>query len=87
MRPRHVVVTTPNSEYNVRYPALAGGGFRHPDHRFEWTRLEFATWAGSVGESYGYDVDLRPVGDVDDEVGSPTQLAIFGRRTELEEKA
>lgn len=87
MRPRHVVVTTPNSEYNVRYPALAGGGFRHPDHRFEWTRLEFAAWAGSVGESYGYDVDLRPVGDVDDEVGSPTQMAIFGRRTELEEKA
>lgn len=77
MRPRHVVVTTPNSDYNVRYPALADGGFRHPDHRFEWSREEFATWATSVGEGYGYDVGLRPVGDVDEEVGAPTQMAVF----------
>lgn len=87
MRPRHVVVTTPNSEYNVRYPALAAGGFRHPDHRFEWSRGEFANWADSVGETYGYDVDLRPVGDRDDEVGSPTQLAVFALQTTRRENA
>lgn len=87
MRPRHVVVTTPNSEYNVRYPALAAGGFRHPDHRFEWSRGEFANWAASVGETYGYDVDLRPVGDRDDEVGSPTQLAVFALQTTRRENA
>jgi 3' terminal RNA ribose 2'-O-methyltransferase Hen1 len=77
MRPRHVVVTTPNREHNVRYPALAAGEFRHPDHRFEWTRAELAEWAASVGERYGYDVDLRPVGDVDPDVGPPTQMAVF----------
>ncbi|AFR51180.1 3' terminal RNA ribose 2'-O-methyltransferase Hen1 [Gordonia sp. KTR9] len=81
MRPRRVVVTTPNSEYNVRYPALAEGGFRHPDHRFEWTRREFGTWARQVGERYGYDVDLRPVGECDEEVGSPTQMAVFAQST------
>ncbi|WP_346425949.1 3' terminal RNA ribose 2'-O-methyltransferase Hen1 [Williamsia sp. 1135] len=82
MRPRHVVVTTPNAEYNVHYPALSGGGFRHPDHRFEWTRGEFTGWAGSVGEAYGYDVVVRPVGDLDDEVGSPTQMSVFSRRAD-----
>lgn len=80
MRPRHVVVTTPNSEYNIRYPALVGGGFRHTDHRFEWTRAEFAAWAESVGTSHGYAVDLRPVGDDDPEVGPPTQMAVFSLR-------
>ncbi|MFC0628311.1 3' terminal RNA ribose 2'-O-methyltransferase Hen1 [Kribbella deserti] len=74
-----VVVTTPNSEYNVRYPAL-GNGFRHPDHRFEWTRAEFAAWTSEVAAGYGYDVELRPVGPIDAEVGSPTQLALFTRR-------
>ena len=77
MRPRHVVVTTPNVDYNVRYPALADGGLRHPDHRFEWTCVELAEWATSVGERYGYDVHLRPVGDLDPEVGPPTQMAVF----------
>src|SRR5262249_47004944 len=35
--PEHVVVTTPNSEYNVRFEFLAPGAMRHRDHRFEWT--------------------------------------------------
>ena len=33
-RPGAVIVTTPNSEYNVLYEGLVG--MRHPDHRFEW---------------------------------------------------
>ena len=44
-RPGTVVVTTPNAEYNVRWESLPGGEFRHPDHRFEWSRAQFATWA------------------------------------------
>jgi 3' terminal RNA ribose 2'-O-methyltransferase Hen1 len=36
-RPGTVIVTTPNVEYNGRFPRLASGAFRHPDHRFEWT--------------------------------------------------
>ena len=78
-RPQHVVVTTPNADYNVRYPGLAPGAMRHPDHRFEWNRAEFAAWAARVAADHAYAVTLRPVGDDDPEVGSPTQLAIFTR--------
>ncbi|WP_328995329.1 3' terminal RNA ribose 2'-O-methyltransferase Hen1 [Kribbella sp. NBC_01245] len=73
-----VIVTTPNAEYNVNYPALLGG-YRHPDHRFEWTRAEFAAWTSEVAISYGYDVALRPVGPVSS-MGAPTQLALFTRK-------
>jgi 3' terminal RNA ribose 2'-O-methyltransferase Hen1 len=75
--PTTVVVTTPNREHNVRYPGLTG--LRHPDHRFEWTRAEFAAWTAAVAGRYGYTVRLAPVGDDDPEVGPPTQLAVFGR--------
>jgi 2-polyprenyl-3-methyl-5-hydroxy-6-metoxy-1,4-benzoquinol methylase len=80
-RPGAVVVTTPNAEHNVRYEHLAPGRFRHPDHRFEWTRAEFRAWAQAVGDRHGYTVELRPVGDDDPEVGPPTQLALFRRTT------
>jgi 3' terminal RNA ribose 2'-O-methyltransferase Hen1 len=76
-RPGAVIVTTPNSEYNVNYPALTG--MRHPDHRFEWTRAEFATWCDQVGTTYGYDVEVRGVGDVHPDLGTPTQMGVFRR--------
>ena len=47
-RPATIVLTTPNREYNVTWPNLAAGAFRHEDHRFEWTREEFQAWAQSV---------------------------------------
>jgi 3' terminal RNA ribose 2'-O-methyltransferase Hen1 len=73
--PHTVIVTTPNVEYNVRYETL--DGHRHDDHRFEWTRAQFTDWTAGVGSRHGYHVEIRPVGDVDEAVGSPTQLAIF----------
>lgn len=78
-RPGAVVVTTPNSEYNRLYPTLAAGERRHLDHRFEFTRDEFRGWAERVAHEHGYRVELRPVGDVDERFGSPTQLALFTR--------
>ena len=82
-RPGTVLVTTPNVEYNVRYPSLAAGSLRHTDHRFEWDRAQFGGWAREVAEAYGYTVELRPVGDEDPEVGAPTQLAVFTRSAEV----
>jgi 2-polyprenyl-3-methyl-5-hydroxy-6-metoxy-1,4-benzoquinol methylase len=76
-RPQHVLVTTPNIEYNVRYEFLTG--LRHPDHRFEWTRAEFAAWATRVAAEHGYQVAFEPVGDDDPEVGPPTQMGVFTR--------
>ncbi|MFF7370710.1 3' terminal RNA ribose 2'-O-methyltransferase Hen1 [Streptomyces tricolor] len=86
-RPRTVVVTTPNVEYNVRWEALPAGHVRHGDHRFEWTREEFRGWAQAVAERHGYEVAFAPVGPDDPEVGPPTQMATFTIRTEKEAKA
>jgi 3' terminal RNA ribose 2'-O-methyltransferase Hen1 len=77
--PRCVVVTTPNAEYNRRWETLPAGEFRHADHRFEWTRGEFAAWASRVAEAHGYGVRYLPVGPEDPEVGPPTQMAVFER--------
>lgn len=76
-RPRTVIVTTPNVEYNVRWETLPAGHVRHGDHRFEWTREEFRGWAGTVAERHGYDVEFVAVGPDDPEVGPPTQMAVF----------
>ncbi|MDT9693386.1 3' terminal RNA ribose 2'-O-methyltransferase Hen1 [Streptomyces sp. P9(2023)] len=80
-RPRTVLVTTPNVEYNVRWESLPAGHVRHGDHRFEWTREEFRTWAARVAEQYGYGVEFTPVGPDDPEVGPPTQMAVFTQST------
>jgi len=81
-KPRTVIVTTPNIEYNVRFETLPAGKFRHRDHRFEWTRAEFQAWANTVAERFGYTVSFAPVGPVDSEVGSPTQMGVFDMETE-----
>jgi 3' terminal RNA ribose 2'-O-methyltransferase Hen1 len=76
-RPTTVIITTPNSEYNVMWPTLPAGQFRHGDHRFEWTREEFRTWADSICDRFGYSVECVPVGPLDKKVGAPTQMGIF----------
>jgi 3' terminal RNA ribose 2'-O-methyltransferase Hen1 len=78
-RPRLVVVTTPNREYNVLFPSLPAGRFRHPDHRFEWTRAEFQDWAGRIGETYGYTVRHEGLGEEHPKLGAPGQMAVFSR--------
>jgi len=79
-RPRRVVVTTPNRDYNPHWPSLPAGTMRHRDHRFEWTRAEFQNWANGVAEREKYTVQFRPIGPEDLEAGSPTQMAVFDRK-------
>ena len=43
MKPKIVIITTPNKEYNVLFEHFEGP-FRHWDHKFEWTRSEFQNW-------------------------------------------
>ncbi|MFF5647684.1 3' terminal RNA ribose 2'-O-methyltransferase Hen1 [Streptomyces collinus] len=86
-RPRTVLVTTPNVEYNVRWESLPAGHVRHGDHRFEWTRAEFRAWAEVVAERHGYGVAFEPVGPDDPEVGPPTQMAVFTLTAPKEAKA
>jgi 3' terminal RNA ribose 2'-O-methyltransferase Hen1 len=77
--PKTVIVTTPNAEYNVRFPSLPAGVLRHKDHRFEWSRNEFGKWADSICDRFGYRVRFVSVGPEDSEVGSPTQMGVFTR--------
>ncbi|MDF9828165.1 3' terminal RNA ribose 2'-O-methyltransferase Hen1 [Ereboglobus sp. PH5-10] len=78
-RPATIVVTTPNSEYNVKWETLPAGKFRHRDHRFEWTRAEFQSWANQTAARTGYTARFVPVGPDDPAVGPPTQMAVFTR--------
>ena len=78
-RPGAVVLTTPNAEYNVRFEGLPAGSLRHRDHRFEWSRADFETWARGAAKRSGYTVRFQPVGPESPEVGSPTQMAVFSR--------
>lgn len=76
-RPRRVVVTTPNREYNVRWEALGEQRLRHRDHRFEWTRAECRAWAERVAVTYSYTLTWQGIGPDDPEVGPPSQMVVF----------
>ncbi|MBL0741422.1 3' terminal RNA ribose 2'-O-methyltransferase Hen1 [Chryseolinea lacunae] len=76
-RPKTVVVTTPNREYNALFETLKAGDMRHTDHRFEWTRHEFEAWANGVCDRNRYEVQTKPLGDVVEGVGGPSQMAVF----------
>lgn len=79
-RPNCVIVTTPNQEYNSQWPTLPAGQFRHPDHRFEWTRAEFQSWAERVAGQFGYSVSIAPIGPEHPQAGAPTQMGVFTKQ-------
>lgn len=79
MAPKTVIVTTPNREFNTEYGLT---GFRHPDHRFEFTRTEFADWCAQVAVDHHYAVVHHGIGDEVADVGAPTQCAVFVRDDE-----
>ena len=81
-RPRVVVITTPNREWNIHFAPHDPGRLRHGDHRFEWTRGEGQDWAASVAQRYGYQWQISGVGADDPQTGPPTQLFVFARHPE-----
>jgi 3' terminal RNA ribose 2'-O-methyltransferase Hen1 len=76
-KPKLIVLTTPNREYNVKFESLPAGKFRHGDHRFEWTRAEFADWCTGVCKKYGYTVSISQLGDEDPVLGGVSQMGVF----------
>lgn len=78
--PGTVIVTTPNREYNALFEGMKPGAMRHADHRFEWTRAEFQSWAGRVGGAHGYQVVFEGLGEEHPEYGPPSQMAVFTRK-------
>ncbi|WP_044642495.1 3' terminal RNA ribose 2'-O-methyltransferase Hen1 [Risungbinella massiliensis] len=77
IRSPYILLTTPNREYNQLYEGLKDGGFRHPDHRFEWTRNDFQSWGERIAKEYGYQVRFFPLGEEDETLGAPSQMALF----------
>jgi len=77
-RPKTVLITTPNCEYNVLH-GVRPGVFRHYDHRFEWSRAKFRGWAEGVAGRNEYRVTFDDIGEVDPVLGSSTQMATFSR--------
>jgi len=76
-RPRFIIITTPNREYNINYANIGKNNFRHSDHRFEWTRVEFKSWGEKTAEARGYTVKFSEIGEDGAPEGAPTQMAVF----------
>lgn len=78
MRPAHVVLTTPNADYN---PVLGvpAHRMRHPGHHFEWGRRKFAHWAGGVAARHGYTATCHDVAGAHPTLGGASQMALFRR--------
>ncbi|MGB0838501.1 MAG: 3' terminal RNA ribose 2'-O-methyltransferase Hen1 [Chitinophagales bacterium] len=76
-KPKVVIITTPNGEYNILFKGLEAGTMRHTDHRFEWSREEFQNWANQVAQNNNYKVSFAPIGEVEETLGAPSQMAIF----------
>jgi len=78
LRPRLVVVTTPNAEFNPLL-GVPSTRFRHPDHRFEWPRWRFRRWSEGAAARARYGVELKDVGGVHPTLGGASQMAVFRR--------
>lgn len=78
--PQTIVLSTPNREYNTLWENVGPDKLRHADHRFEWNRDEFRSWARSVADRFGYQVKFVNVGPEDPTFGSPTQMGAFTRK-------
>lgn len=76
-KPGVVVLTTPNQEYNKFFETMGKDTMRHTDHRFEWTRIEFETWANGVADRNFYRVTFKAIGEEDEQAGAPSQMAVF----------
>ncbi|XWS11515.1 hypothetical protein CRYUN_Cryun37aG0004700 [Craigia yunnanensis] len=94
-RPRILIVSTPNYEYNVILQKSnltsqeddpeekihsQSCKFRNHDHKFEWTRKQFNHWASELAVRHNYSVEFSGVGgSADLEPGFASQIAVFRR--------
>ena len=78
---RSLSIWTNHSECGIQHKVQNAScrKFRHGDHRFEWSREQFRSWANGIAERFGYNVEIKPVADEDPQVGSPTQMGVSTR--------
>ncbi|XP_073906963.1 small RNA 2'-O-methyltransferase isoform X2 [Castor canadensis] len=81
LSPAMIVISTPNCEFNPLFPTVT---LRDADHKFEWNRMEFQTWALQVADRYNYCVEFTGVGKPPagaEHVGFCTQIGVFQKNT------
>lgn len=92
-RPKILIISTPNYEFNVILQGSSSAGqeddpdekiqsqcckFRNHDHKFEWTRAQFNSWASELAVRHNYSVEFSGVGgSADIEPGFASQIAVF----------
>ncbi|XP_058799198.1 uncharacterized protein LOC131668783 [Phymastichus coffea] len=85
IRPKVAIFTTPNAEFNVLFDGMTG--FRHPDHKFEWTRKEFQDWANNIIARFPeYEVSFQGIcngPEGTENLGACSQMAVFHRTCDL----
>ncbi|XP_023660252.1 small RNA 2'-O-methyltransferase [Paramormyrops kingsleyae] len=82
MEPTAVIVSTPNADFNCLLPGRPK--LRIPDHKFEWTQVEFRSWASGICGAYGYTVEFTGVGKVangPESSGFCSQIGVFNRES------
>ncbi|KAF2878686.1 hypothetical protein ILUMI_27494 [Ignelater luminosus] len=88
IKPKLAIFTTPNADFNVLFPNFKG--FRHIDHKFEWTRSQFESWATNIVTRFpNYSVSFKGIGkgrDGTESVGCCSQMAVFEKISEWEEE-
>ncbi|KAJ8734235.1 hypothetical protein PYW07_014786 [Mythimna separata] len=81
IKPRIVIFTTPNSDFNVLFKALEKNGLRRLDHLFEWSREQFHDWCSNIVARYpNYTVTCKGIGPGPPgtlHLGCCSQLALF----------
>lgn len=76
LRPAVVVITTPNAEFNPLL-GIPANRFRHPDHRFEWSRSKFRDWTQGVARRNGYRVACSDLAGRHPVYGGASQMGVF----------
>uniref|UniRef100_A0A1J3CP17 Small RNA 2'-O-methyltransferase n=1 Tax=Noccaea caerulescens TaxID=107243 RepID=A0A1J3CP17_NOCCA len=96
-RPKLLIVSTPNFEYNTilqqSTPATQDEKsesqlpkFRNHDHKFEWTREQFNQWASNLAKRHSYSVEFSGVGGSGEvDPGFASQIAVFKREASSSE--
>lgn len=74
LKPNKLIITTPNSDFNKFY-YMDDGEFRHDDHKFELTSVEFDDYITKINHN-GYDFMKHNVGDIVENI-TPTQAVVF----------
>lgn len=96
--PQILIVSTPNYEYNPILQRITSPNrdedpeenshslpfkFRNHDHKFEWTREQFNSWASTLALKHNYNVEFGGVGGrAGVEPGFASQIAVFRRNEE-----